>query len=871
MKISQEVQDVLNAAYQEAKQRRHEYLTPEHVLYAALHFEYARDVLVECGADPHKIREDVDSHLASDVPVIKKGEPFQSVGFQHVIERAVIHTQSASKEEVDMGDVLVSIFDEAESYGAYALKMAGIDRLTLLEIISHGGLEQADGEIREEIEDQDEAAEEEAVGTEPQGEEDGPRSTRRRKRADPLEQFTSNLTKLAGEGRLEPLIGREDIVERTIQVLCRRLKNNPVHLGDPGVGKTAITEGLAQEIAAGRVPDILKGYTIYALDMGAMLAGTRYRGDFEERMKQVIKALEKKDNIILFIDEIHTIVGAGAVSGGSMDASNMLKPALASGRIRCIGATTHEEFKKYFERDRALSRRFQRIDVPEPSEEEAVEILQGLRSKYEEYHNVRYTEEALRSAVHLSAQYINDRHLPDKAIDVIDEAGAYVRMRTFRLQKEAAQDTTDKAGASHEDADRAEDQKLDEPTPEPVELSELEIEKVVSKIAKIPEKTVSVSERSRLGDLEPDLKKVVFGQDSAIDAVVQAVKRSRAGFRSADKPVASFLFVGPTGVGKTEMARQLAATLGVAMLRFDMSEYQEKHTVSRLIGSPPGYVGYEEGGLLSESIRKTPHAVLLLDEIEKAHQDIFNVLLSVMDYATLTDNSGKKADFRNVIIIMTSNAGAREIGKPLIGFGRRRISEQAVDDAVERIFSPEFRNRLDRVVLFNSLGSDVVEDIVRKELKAFSDQLAEKGVTLEVTDRCVTWLAEHGFSEEFGARNIARLVEEKVKSYFVDAVLFGELQDGGHATADVLGGEVIVTPGGTRPESAEDNSESADDHTGTAGTDRDDAGSDEETQNRAERGSNGGSSDGGDDRSGENDADTADGGSSGQARQRQDG
>lgn len=805
MKISQEVQDVLNAAYQEAKQRRHEYLTPEHVLYAALHFEYARDVLTECGAEPDEIRADVDSHLAAQVPVIKKGEPFQSVGFQHVVERAVIHTQNASKEEVDMGDVLVSIFDESESYGAYALKKAGVTRLSLLEIISHGVFTDEEGDLRDDVDDEP-AESMEAEGAEDEGQPAGATGKRRRK-ADPLDQFTTNLTKLAAEGRLEPLIGRQDILERTIQVLCRRLKNNPVHLGDPGVGKTAITEGLAQEIAAGRVPDILKGYTIYALDMGAMLAGTRYRGDFEERVKQVIKALEKKDNVILFIDEIHTIVGAGAVSGGSMDASNMLKPALASGRLRCIGATTHEEYKKYFERDRALSRRFQRIDVPEPSEDEAFEILQGLRSKYEEYHNVRYTDEALRSAVHLSAQYINDRHLPDKAIDVVDEAGAYVRMRTFRLKRD-----TDKAaegapadGASAESSaagaeGRAENQKLDEPTPEPVVIGEIEMEKVVSKIAKIPEKTVSVTERDRLGDLQRDLKSVVFGQDPAISAVVQAVKRSRAGFRSPDKPVASFLFVGPTGVGKTEMARQLAATLGVNMLRFDMSEYQEKHTVSRLIGSPPGYVGYEEGGLLSEAIRKTPHAVLLLDEIEKAHQDIFNVLLSVMDYATLTDNSGKKADFRNVIIIMTSNAGAREIGKPLIGFGQRRISDQAVGDAVERIFSPEFRNRLDKIVVFNSLGRDVVENIVRKEIDAFRGQLADKGVTLEVTDRCVRWLAEHGFSEEFGARNIARLIEEKIKSYFVDAVLFGDLKDGGHATADVLGGEVIVTPGGHKPE-----------------------------------------------------------------------
>ncbi len=768
MTINRELQAILNAAYQEARQRNHEYLTPEHVLYAALHFEYPRDVVYECGAEPDLIRSEVDEHLSQRVPVIDGEDPSQSVGFLHVIERAIAHTENASKEEVDIGDILVSIFDEDESFGSFFLRKAGITRLDLLEVISHGvshvGAERRDAEseemdgtadvapeAEEDDDDQDAATAEEAGG--------------RRKKRDPLLQFTTDLTAQAREGKLEPLIGREDILERTIQVLCRRMKNNPVHLGDPGVGKTAITEGLAQRIADETVPNLLKGYTIYSLDMGSMLAGTRYRGDFEERMKLVMKELEKRDKVILFVDEIHTLVGAGAVSGGSMDASNMLKPALASGRIRCIGSTTFEEYKRYFEKDRALSRRFQKIEVPEPSEDDAFQILMGLRSKYEEFHNVVYSEEALRAAAHLSALYINDRHLPDKAIDVIDECGAYLRMRSEASAEEG----------------------------KPVTVMESDIERVVSKMAKIPEKSVTVSERDRLRDLEADLKRVVFGQDEAIGQVVQAVKRSRAGFRKADKPVASFLFVGPTGVGKTELARQLAETLGIGMLRFDMSEYQEKHTISRLIGSPPGYVGYEEGGLLSEAIRKTPHAVLLLDEVEKAHPDIFNVLLQVMDYATITDNSGKRADFRNVIVIMTSNAGAREIGKPMIGFGSRRIEADAIGDAVERFFSPEFRNRLDKVVVFHRLGTEVIEDIVRKDLDDFIGQLAEKSVTLEVTPACVTWLAEKGYSEEFGARNIARLVEEKIKSFFVDSVLFGELQDGGSAVADIVDGEVVIT------------------------------------------------------------------------------
>lgn len=767
MRINRELQVVLNAAYQEAKQRNHEYLTPEHVLYAALHFDFPRAVIEECGAEPDEIRTEIDDHLKEKVPVVEGSDPFQSLGFQNVIERAVFHTESASKEEVDMGDILVSIFDEEESFGAYFLRKAGIQRIDLLEIISHGVQDfdtEDDDEDEEGLGDSEESGLESGEGEFETAEEEQEDKQGRRKKKDALSQFTTDLTESAREGELEPLIGREDILERTIQVLCRRMKNNPVHLGDPGVGKTAITEGLAQRIADGTVPAALKDYHVYRLDMGGMIAGTRYRGDFEERMKQIIQTLEKRDDAILFIDEIHTLVGAGAVSGGSMDASNMLKPALASGKLRCIGASTQEEFRKYFEKDRALARRFQKIEVEEPSEEDTIEILQGLKPKYEQYHNVRYTDDAIYQAVHLSALYINDRNLPDKAIDVIDECGANVRM---------------KIAAS------------DEPQ-EAVEIGESHVEYVVAKMAKIPERSVSSNEKERLKNLEPDLQRVVYGQESAVQNVVEAVKRSRAGFRNPDKPVASFLFVGPTGVGKTELARQLSDTLGIAMLRFDMSEYQEKHTVSRLLGSPPGYVGYDEGAQLTDAIRKTPHAVLLLDEIEKAHQDVYNVLLQVMDYATMTDNTGKKADFRNVIIIMTSNAGAREIGKPMIGFGQRRVTGQAVSEAVERIFSPEFRNRLDKVVIFNPLGQEVIEDIVQKEIDAFNAQLAGKNVTLQLTPEARSWLAEHGYSEEFGARNIARLVEEKIKSYFVDAVLFGDFQEGGRAVADVEDDDIVI-------------------------------------------------------------------------------
>jgi ATP-dependent Clp protease ATP-binding subunit ClpA len=709
------------------------------------------------------VRDDVNHYLDEKVPKISKKEPIQSVGFQNVVERAVLHTQFSSKEEVDVGDILVSLFDEDQSYGSFLLKKNGLTRLALLDTVSHGPgaaeSEPVGGKNEHEAEE----------NGEPDSAKTGTDSSAASKplKKDVLRDFTTELTALAREGRLEPLIGRNDLVERTIQVLVRRLKNNPIHVGEPGVGKTAITEGLASRIVEGTVPDILKGYRIFALDMGAMIAGTRYRGDFEERMKAVITRLLQEEKIILFIDEIHTIVGAGAVSGGSMDASNLLKPALQSGKLRCIGSTTYEEHKKFFEKDRALARRFQKIEIAEPSIEETVSILKGLKEKYESYHSVRYSEDALKAAVDLSAKLINDRFLPDKAIDVMDEAGAWIRMHRFREGQEQG----------------------------PYEITMEDVEKVVAKIAKVPERSVSFSEKDRLKNLFAEIKKRIFGQDEAIRSVVEAVKRSRAGFRSPDKPIASFLFVGPTGVGKTELAKSLADLLGIALLRFDMSEYQEKHTVSRLIGSPPGYVGYDEGGLLSDAIRKTPHAVLLLDEIEKAHQDIFNVLLQVMDYATITDNAGKKADFRNVILIMTSNAGARDLGKPLIGFGEQTVTQSAIIGAVERTFSPEFRNRLDKVVTFNNLDRDIVRDIVRKEIDNFRLQLAEKNVTLEIDDPAVDFLLDLGFSREFGARNIARVVEDEIKTFFIEEVLFGSLAGGGHARVFLEEGRITIKAG----------------------------------------------------------------------------
>jgi ATP-dependent Clp protease ATP-binding subunit ClpA len=798
--VSQEVQDTLNAAFQEAQLKKHEYLTPEHVLNASLHFAYGRQVVKECHGDPDAIRDQLARHLAEKLETVPDAVPGQSSGFQNVITRAAMAVEHAGRDDIEMGDILVALYDEEKSFGSYFMKKAGITRLGLLEVISHV-LGRSEAEMREIRGESDESgggpgpgAEGGAEGGAPDpadagqgGEAKGGKSPQKI-----LAQFTRELVAAAGKGELDPLIGRQDLLERTMQILCRRLKNNPVFLGDPGVGKTAIADGLAQRIATGNVPDLLKGFRIHSLDMGAVVAGTHYRGDFEERFKNILKALEDQPKSILFIDEIHTLVRAGAVEGGAMDASNLLKPALASGRLRVIGASTGDEFRKFMERDKALARRFQTVDVTEPSEAEAVQILQGLRTRFEDYHRVRYSDAALELAVRLSAQYINDRRLPDKAIDVIDECGALMHLKTFKLEPAAEGGDPEPSGETGgQQTGTAARPSEDERAAWPL-IDVADVELVVSRIARIPERTVNTSEKDKLKTLEAELRRQVFGQDEAVREVAQAIKKCRAGFRKAAKPVANFLFVGPTGVGKTELARQLAANLGVELIRFDMSEYQEQHTVSRLIGSPPGYVGYDEGGQLTEAIRKNPHAVLLLDEIEKAHQQIFNVLLPVMDYATLTDNSGRKADFRNVIIIMTSNAGAREIGKPLIGFGSATVTESAVGDAVNRTFSPEFRNRLDKVIQFKALDTAIVANIVRKELREFELQLADKAIRLEVTDEAVEWLAATGYSAEFGARNIGRLVDDQVRSAFIDEVLFGRLEKGGLARISLAEGKIAI-------------------------------------------------------------------------------
>jgi ATP-dependent Clp protease ATP-binding subunit ClpA len=783
MKISHHVQAIINAAYNEAKVRNHEYLTPEHILYAALSFNEVQEIFAACGANVSQLKTGMEAYIEQKVPVINNSEPTQTVGFQSVLERAVMQSQSSRKDTLDVADMLVSLFDEERNYCAYYLRKAGIKRFELVTILSHG----YEGEGPDtavsgspELHRRENRREEETETGDP-----GPRKQGKK---NVLEKFATDLTALAREGRLEPVIGRENELDRTVQVLCRRRKNNPVHVGDSGVGKTAITEGLAQRIVADQVPPTLKGFSIFSLDMGALIAGTKYRGDFEERVKRVVEEMLKKGRAILFIDEIHTLVGAGAVSGNSLDAANILKPALTSGKLRCIGSTTHEEYGKFFDKDRALSRRFQKIDITEPSEEDAVAILRGLKTKYEDYHRVHYSDDALESAVKLSAQFITDRRLPDKAIDVIDEAGAFVRIEAFKKER----DETETVRAELSDSAAAGSKTVQEGTVDFIDIGITEIETVVSRIARIPERNVGMSEKDKLKTLEPELRKRIFGQDEAVTAVVKAVKRSRAGFRSPNKPVANFLFVGPTGVGKTELARSLADIMDIPMHRFDMSEYQEKHTVSRLIGSPPGYVGYEDGGLLTDAVRKQPHGVVLLDEIEKAHPDIYNILLQIMDYATLTDNNGRKADFRNIVFIMTSNAGARDIGKSLIGFGERVNDETAVDSAVEKIFTPEFRNRLDAVVRFGHLSREIMLSIIGKELDVFREQLAEKNVFLEVSEACVLKLAEEGYSRDFGARNAGRLVEEKIKTFFVDEVLFGALSEGGRARADYADGEYRI-------------------------------------------------------------------------------
>lgn len=748
MKINDELNDILSAAFNEAKVRNHEYLLPEHILYASLFFENGREIIVNVNGNIDKLKKELENFFKSDyIPINETEEPVQSKGFQNVIENAILHVVSAEKEEVDVGDIYTAFYYEKDSFAVYFLEKEGISKFDILNYISHGVSVSSDFSLNEEKE----YKAEDDFGIE-----------RREKKKSFLDSFALELTAKAAAGEIDPVIGREDIIQRTIQVLLRRQKNNPVHVGDPGVGKTAITEGLAQLIAKKNVPESLKETKIYALDMGALLAGTKYRGDFEARMKRVLNEILKQKNAILFIDEIHNIVGAGAVSGGSMDASNILKPVLNSGKLRCIGSTTFEDYKKYFDKDHALSRRFQKIDVTEPSIEQTVVILYGLKEKYEKFHNVVYTDKALESAAELSAKYINDRYLPDKAIDVIDEAGAFAKIENFKgtLKK--------------------------------IKIDKGAVEEIVSKIAKIPKKTVSKTETIRLKNLGEKLKMEIFGQDEAISNVVEAIKRSRAGFREPDKPVASMLFVGPTGVGKTELVRKLSLVLGVQLNRFDMSEYQEKHTVSRLIGAPPGYVGFDQGGLLTEAIRKSPHSILLLDEIEKAHSDVFNTLLQIMDYATLTDNNGRKADFRNVIIIMTSNAGARKLGKQKIGFEDKVAHIGSINAAVEKHFSPEFRNRLDKVVIFNSLDESIVLRIVKKNIKEFKTQLEDKKIKLGVTERCYKWLSKKGYSRLFGARQVSRLIQDKIKSFFVNEVLYGKLSKGGITVADVKDDDVII-------------------------------------------------------------------------------
>jgi ATP-dependent Clp protease ATP-binding subunit ClpA len=740
--IAKELQASIRFALTEARRLRHEYLTLEHLLLGLLRDPRALEVLRACRARPEKLKEKLEKFLAETVERLPEGagrEPQQTIGVERVLQRAAYHALSAEQKVMDSADVLVAIFREDQSQALFFLKEEQVSRLDVLNYISHGI-------VKEGGEGPEESGEPSLPGAD--GEEgEGPAKN-------PLEAYTTDLNAEAEAGNIDPLIGRQTELDRTLQILCRRRKNNPLYVGDSGVGKTAIAEGLALAIHEKKVPEALAGARIYSLDMGALLAGTKFRGQFEERLKGVLKALGAKQDAVLFIDEIHTIVGAGATSGGSMDASNLLKPALASGKLRCIGSTTHQEFKASFERDRALSRRFQRIDVTEPSVEDTVKILQGLAPKYEEHHKVKYEAEALRSAAELAAKHINEKFLPDKAIDVIDEAGAVDRLRP--------------------DGKRT------------GKVTVADVEAIVAKMARVPPKTVASDERQQLQNLEGELKKFIYGQDQAISDMASAIKLARSGLRSPEKPVGSFLFAGPTGVGKTELSKQLAKVLGVEFLRFDMSEYSEKHTVSRLIGAPPGYVGFDQGGLLTDAVRKNPHAVVVLDEIEKAHPDLFNILLQVMDHATLTDNNGRKADFRHCVIILTTNAGARDMKARSLGFGDRPMMDPAkAKAAIERAFAPEFRNRLDSIVTFSGLTSEVILKVVDKEVRLLQGMLDEKGVKVQLTEAARKWLAEKGYDPEFGARPMGRLVDQALKKPLAEALLFGQLKNGGSAVADV--------------------------------------------------------------------------------------
>jgi ATP-dependent Clp protease ATP-binding subunit ClpA len=753
--FARELEETLHKALGEASRRRHEYATLEHLLIALVDDEHASKVMTACGVNRDELRASVKHYLDNELAALvadTSTDPTPTSGFQRVVQRAILHVQSSGRDEVTGGNVLVALFSERESYAVYFLQQQDMSRLDAVTYISHGvGKGETAAEARP------------PEGAEEKGDKEG-------KKESALKQFTIDLNEKARTGKVDPLIGRMPEVERTVQILCRRSKNNPLYVGEPGVGKTAIAEGLARKIIEGDVPDVLKPATIYSLDMGSLLAGTRYRGDFEERLKSVVSELEKLPDAILFIDEIHTVIGAGATSGGAMDASNLLKPALSSGAIRCIGSTTYKEFRNHFEKDRALLRRFQKIDVNEPTVEDTIKILAGLRSSFEGHHKVRYTPDAIKSAVELSARYIHDRKLPDKAIDVIDEVGAM--------------------------------QMLVPPSRRRKVITPKEIEAVVATMARIPPKSVSSDDKRVLENLEADLKRVVFGQDIAIEKLASAIKLSRAGLRDPDKPIGNYLFSGPTGVGKTEVARQLASVMGIPLQRFDMSEYMERHSVSRLIGAPPGYVGYDQGGLLTDAVDQHPHSVLLLDEIEKAHPDLFNILLQVMDNGKLTDHHGKTVDFRNTILIMTTNAGAADMARESIGFGNA-TREDAQEDAVKKMFTPEFRNRLDAIVPFAYLPPAVVARVVDKFILQLELQLADRNVHIELDDQARQWLVDKGYDKLYGARPMGRLVQEKIKQPLAEELLFGKLVNGGEVKVHIKDNAPVfeITPAApkTRP------------------------------------------------------------------------
>jgi ATP-dependent Clp protease ATP-binding subunit ClpA len=730
--ISKELELTLNDAYQVARDQRHEFMTVEHLLLALLDNPSASAALRACGADDEKLKEDVTRFLSDttpSLPVDDDREIQPTLGFQRVLQRAVLQVQASGKKEVSGANVLVAIFSEQESQATYFLHKQNVTRLDMLNYISHGISKVSDEGDNDSL-------------SQPIDEESGIEPGK-----SPLELYATNLNERAMQGKIDPLIGREHEVERTTQILCRRRKNNPLLVGEAGVGKTAIVEGLAKKIVDGEVPEVLAGATIYSLDMGALVAGTKYRGDFEKRFKAVLSQLDKEPGAVLFIDEIHTIIGAGSASGGAMDASNLIKPVLATGELKCIGSTTYQEFRGIFEKDRALARRFQKIDVTEPSVEDTVKILEGLKSRFEDHHAVRFTRTALRSAAELSARFITDRHLPDKAVDVIDEAGASQRLLAPSKRKKT--------------------------------IGTKEIEEIIAKIARIPAKSVSNSDVETLRNLDRDLKLVIFGQDHVIETLATTIKMSRSGLGDEQKPIGSFLFAGPTGVGKTELTKQMAYHLGIELIRFDMSEYMERHTVSRLIGAPPGYVGFDQGGLLTEAVAKHPHSIVLLDEIEKAHPDVFNLLLQVMDHGTLTDNNGRKADFRNVILVMTTNAGADQLSRPSIGFTQQSHSSDAIE-IIKKAFSPEFRNRLDAIVQFNSLDEKTINSVVDKFIIELEAQLQEKKVTLDVDAKARKWLATNGFDPLMGARPMARVIQENIKKPMANELLFGELSSGGH-------------------------------------------------------------------------------------------